>query len=163
MDGSILKTFDYLNNNGFVNLWPKPTLLAFQIIAVYAVFEATLQLLLPGQTVYGPISPTGHRPVYKVSFSLSLSLSFSLSLKSVYTCMQSNHTIFIGVFNTGRDNSSWSCTVFDVKMFRDKLGGKTRLKLIFLSSLWGKTRQKPKFLFITKPQHNFYFQFSHVI
>jgi hypothetical protein len=87
MDGSILKTFDYLNNNGlqgFVNLWPKPTLLAFQIIAVYAVFEATLQLLLPGQTVYGPISPTGNRPVYKVCVSLSLSLFF---------CMQSNHTI----------------------------------------------------------------------
>ncbi|RHN62816.1 putative 7-dehydrocholesterol reductase [Medicago truncatula] len=32
MDGSILKTSDYLNNNGlqgFLNLWPKPTLLSF--------------------------------------------------------------------------------------------------------------------------------------
>ncbi|KEH28530.1 7-dehydrocholesterol reductase [Medicago truncatula] len=77
MDGSILKTFDYLNNNGlqgFVNLWPKPTLLSFQIIAVYAVFEATLQLLLPGETVYGPISPTGNRPVYKCERSCSSNL-----------------------------------------------------------------------------------------
>ncbi|XP_024638862.2 7-dehydrocholesterol reductase isoform X1 [Medicago truncatula] len=70
MDGSILKTFDYLNNNGlqgFLNLWPKPTLLSFQIIVVYAAFEALLQLLLPGETVYGPISPTGNRPFYKAN------------------------------------------------------------------------------------------------
>lgn len=71
-DGSILRTFDYLINNGlngFVDLWPKPTLLACKIIGVYAVFEAALQLFLPGHTVYGPISPSGNRPVYKVCFS----------------------------------------------------------------------------------------------
>lgn len=70
-DGSILQTFDYLKNNGvegFLHLWPKPTLLACKIIAVYGAFEAALQLLLPGETVYGPISPAGNRPIYKVNF-----------------------------------------------------------------------------------------------
>jgi 7-dehydrocholesterol reductase len=67
-DGSVLNTFYYLRDNGgFVNLWPKPTLLACKIIAVYGVFEAALQLLLPGKTVYGPISPAGNRPVYKAN------------------------------------------------------------------------------------------------
>ncbi|PNX90841.1 7-dehydrocholesterol reductase-like protein, partial [Trifolium pratense] len=69
-DGSVFNTFEYLNNNGlqgFLNLWPKPTLLACKIIAVYAAFEAALQLLLPGPTVYGPISPAGNRPVYKAN------------------------------------------------------------------------------------------------
>jgi 7-dehydrocholesterol reductase len=67
-DGSVLNTFYYLKDNGgFVNLWPKPTLLACKIIAVYGVFEAALQLLLPGKTVYGPISPAGNRPVYKAN------------------------------------------------------------------------------------------------
>jgi 7-dehydrocholesterol reductase len=66
-DGSVFNTFYYLNNNGFVNLWPKPTLVACKIIAVYGAFEAALQLLVPGQTVYGPISPAGNRPVYKAN------------------------------------------------------------------------------------------------
>ncbi|WJX48599.1 7-dehydrocholesterol reductase [Trifolium repens] len=67
-DGSVLNTFYYLRDNGgFVNLWPKPTLLACKIIAVYGAFEAALQLLLPGKTVYGPISPAGNRPVYKAN------------------------------------------------------------------------------------------------
>lgn len=82
-DGSVLNTFDYFRNNGlqgFVDLWPKPTLLACEIIAVYGVFEAALQLLLPGKTVYGPISPTGNRPVYKVRFSFSFFLLLFLKL-----------------------------------------------------------------------------------
>jgi 7-dehydrocholesterol reductase len=71
-DGSVLNTFDHLftNNNNetsLLNLWPTPTLLAFKIIAVYAAFQAALQLLLPGHTVYGPISPAGNRPVYKAN------------------------------------------------------------------------------------------------
>ena len=68
-DGSVLMTWDYLKQNGvegFINIWPRPTVIAWKIIGVYAAFEAALQLLLPGKRVVGPISPTGHRPVYKV-------------------------------------------------------------------------------------------------
>lgn len=68
-DGSILQTFDYLKSNGlqgFISIWPRPSLLACKIIGCYAVFEAALQLILPGKRVEGPISPSGNRPVYKV-------------------------------------------------------------------------------------------------
>lgn len=86
-DGSILETYDYLNHNGFqgfLRLWPKPTLFAFQIIAVYAAFEAALQLLLPGKTVYGPISPAGNRPVYKVDSNFSALFS---PVFFIYVCI----------------------------------------------------------------------------
>lgn len=69
-DGSVSETFHYLRQNGLqglLHIWPTPTPTACKIIAVYAAFEAALQLLLPGKTVYGPISPTGHRPVYKAN------------------------------------------------------------------------------------------------
>ena len=68
-DGSISQTFYYLKQHrlqGFIDIWPRPTATAWKIIVCYAAFEAALQLLLPGKRVEGPISPTGHRPVYKV-------------------------------------------------------------------------------------------------
>lgn len=69
-DGSVSQTWDYLKQHGlqgFINIWPRPTALAWKIIACYAAFEAALQLLLPGKTVEGPISPQGNRPIYKVT------------------------------------------------------------------------------------------------
>lgn len=74
-DGSILKTFNHLRENGLqglIDIWPKPTAIAGKLIICYAIFEAALQLLLPGKTVEGPISPTGHRPVYKVYGSYAI-------------------------------------------------------------------------------------------
>ncbi|RZC70783.1 hypothetical protein C5167_033961 [Papaver somniferum] len=67
-DGSVVQTFDYLKQNGlqgFVDIWPRPTAIAWKIIACYAAFEALLQLALPGKRVEGPISPAGNVPVYK--------------------------------------------------------------------------------------------------
>ncbi|KAI3840683.1 hypothetical protein MKW92_012671 [Papaver armeniacum] len=64
-DGSIVQTFDYLKQNGlqgFVDIWPRPTAIAWKIIACYAAFEALLQLALPGKRVEGPISPAGNVP-----------------------------------------------------------------------------------------------------
>ncbi|KAI7754265.1 hypothetical protein M8C21_033542 [Ambrosia artemisiifolia] len=69
-DGSILNTFNYLKEHGiegFVSIWPRPTAIAWKIIACYALFEAALQLWLPGKRVEGPISPTGNKPVYKAN------------------------------------------------------------------------------------------------
>lgn len=70
-DGSILQAFSYLRDHGlqgFIDIWPKPTPTACKLIATYAVFEAALQLFLPGKRVEGPISPAGNKPVYKVFF-----------------------------------------------------------------------------------------------
>ncbi|KAG2270345.1 hypothetical protein Bca52824_064900 [Brassica carinata] len=50
---------------GLINIWPRPTAIAWKIIFCYGAFEAALQLLLPGKRVEGPVSPTGNRPVYK--------------------------------------------------------------------------------------------------
>ncbi|KAF6138401.1 hypothetical protein GIB67_032905 [Kingdonia uniflora] len=69
-DGSISQTCDYLMQNGmqgFRDMWPKPTATAWKIIACYGVFEAVLQLFLPGKRFEGPISPEGNRPVYKAN------------------------------------------------------------------------------------------------
>lgn len=68
-DGSIIQTWENLKQQGLqglVNIWPRPTAIAWKIIAGYAAFEAALQLFLPGKRVEGPISPAGNRPVYKV-------------------------------------------------------------------------------------------------
>lgn len=68
-DGSVLQTYNYLKDNGLqglIDIWPRPTAIAGKIIICYALYEAALQLLLPGKRVQGPISPTGHIPVYKV-------------------------------------------------------------------------------------------------
>ncbi|KAI3858637.1 hypothetical protein MKW92_000426, partial [Papaver armeniacum] len=58
-DGSVVQTFDYLKQNGLqglVDIWPRPTAMAWKIIACYAAFEALHQLALPGKRVEGPIS-----------------------------------------------------------------------------------------------------------
>ncbi|KAF5953181.1 hypothetical protein HYC85_011125 [Camellia sinensis] len=69
-DGSISQALGYLRRHGlpgFINIWPKPTAIAWKMIACYAAFEAVLQLFLPGKRVEGPISPAGNRPVYKAN------------------------------------------------------------------------------------------------
>jgi 7-dehydrocholesterol reductase len=69
-DGSVLKTYEHLREHGLVEglkaIWPMPTAVAWKIIFGFGLFEAVLQLLLPGKRFEGPISPTGNVPVYKV-------------------------------------------------------------------------------------------------
>ncbi|GLT52456.1 hypothetical protein SLA2020_257960 [Shorea laevis] len=69
-DGSITQTGNYFKQHGlqgFILIWPKPTATAWKIIFCYGAFEAALQLFLPGKRVQGPMSPTGHCPVYKAN------------------------------------------------------------------------------------------------
>ncbi|KAJ0075003.1 hypothetical protein Patl1_34802 [Pistacia atlantica] len=69
-DGSIIQTFDYLRLHGlqgFVDIWPRPTVIAWKIIACYVAFEAALQLLLPGKRANGVAA-------YTVTLSTCLSL-----------------------------------------------------------------------------------------
>ncbi|KAI3840682.1 hypothetical protein MKW92_012670 [Papaver armeniacum] len=77
-DGSVVQTFDYLKQNGlqgFADIWPRPTAIAWKIIACYAAFEALLQLALPGKRVEGPISPAGNVPVYKANGMLAYAVT----------------------------------------------------------------------------------------
>lgn len=69
---------------GFRSIWPKPSAVAWKIIACFAAFEAILQLALPGQRVEGPISPTGNRPVYKVGKIDSIPWK---NLENNYSCI----------------------------------------------------------------------------
>ncbi|GJN21023.1 hypothetical protein PR202_gb08468 [Eleusine coracana subsp. coracana] len=68
-DGSVVKTYEYLRDHGVVeglkSIWPVPTLIAWKIIFGFGLFEAALQLLLPGKRFEGPVSPSGNVPVYK--------------------------------------------------------------------------------------------------
>nr|CAB3449745.1 unnamed protein product [Digitaria exilis] len=69
-DGSVVKTYEHLREHGVVEglkaIWPMPTVVAWKIIFGFGLFEAVLQLLLPGKRFEGPISPAGNVPVYKV-------------------------------------------------------------------------------------------------
>ncbi|KAF5197979.1 7-dehydrocholesterol reductase [Thalictrum thalictroides] len=77
-DGSVVQTWNYLNQQGlqgFKDLWPIPTAIAWKIIAAFAAFEALLQLFLPGKRVEGPISPMGNQPVYKANGVLAYAVT----------------------------------------------------------------------------------------
>ncbi|CAD7699090.1 unnamed protein product [Ostreobium quekettii] len=52
---------------GVIGLLPSPTRAAWIYFAVFGIFEAALQLLLPGKTTYGPVTPKGNVPVYKAN------------------------------------------------------------------------------------------------
>lgn len=85
-DGSLSQTWQNFKEQGlqgFINICPKPTYIACKIIFCYGVYEAALQLLLPGKRVEGPISPTGKRPVYKVRYIVVLSYWKRLTYVSV--------------------------------------------------------------------------------
>ncbi|CAN6452710.1 unnamed protein product [Victoria cruziana] len=77
-DGSVSIAFNYFKQNGLqglTSIWPKPTVIAWKIIACFAAFEAVLQLALPGERVEGPISPAGNRPVYKANGLLAYAVT----------------------------------------------------------------------------------------
>jgi 7-dehydrocholesterol reductase len=65
-----MKTYEHLWEHGVVEglkaIWPMPTVVAWKIIFGFGLFEAVLQLLLPGKRFEGPISPTANVPIYKV-------------------------------------------------------------------------------------------------
>ncbi|KAG8070646.1 hypothetical protein GUJ93_ZPchr0006g46439 [Zizania palustris] len=70
-DGSVMRTYEHLRDHGLVEglkaIWPMPTMVAWKIIFGFGVFEAALQLLLPGKRFEGPVSPAGNVPVYKAN------------------------------------------------------------------------------------------------
>ncbi|BBN01504.1 7-dehydrocholesterol reductase [Marchantia polymorpha subsp. ruderalis] len=67
-DGSFMNLGKFIAKSGFSgfwSIWPRPTWTACKIILGFGAFEALLQVALPGEEYLGPLSPTGHRPVYK--------------------------------------------------------------------------------------------------
>lgn len=47
--------------------WPAPSLVALEIFAVWALVQGVLLVLLPGRTHYGPVTPMGEQPRYKLN------------------------------------------------------------------------------------------------
>jgi 7-dehydrocholesterol reductase len=79
-DGSVVQTYQHLRDHGLLeglrSIWPMPTVVAGKIILGFALFEAALQLLLPGKRFEGPVSPSGNVPVYKVGCRHIFGLDF---------------------------------------------------------------------------------------
>ena len=66
-DGSVVSLARALSLDTLAREWPRPSLAALQIIAVFALLEAVLLVALPGKEHRGPITPAGNRPVYKLN------------------------------------------------------------------------------------------------
>src|SRR4051812_24312343 len=66
-DGSLYKFITTIDWPTLVSEWPGPSLIAAKIIGIFALFEAILMVALPGKTHYGPVTPTGNRPSYKLN------------------------------------------------------------------------------------------------
>lgn len=69
-DGSVT---EFVRQEGWTELlehYPMPSFEAWTPIAVFGIFQAILQLCLPGTTVYGPVTPKGNTSVYKVQFHI---------------------------------------------------------------------------------------------
>ena len=71
-DGSFLKLFERLTENGFVNgiakVWSDINIaspVAVYVILCYCLFALTLMIILPGPRAEGPVTPKGNTPVYK--------------------------------------------------------------------------------------------------
>src|SRR5262249_36049334 len=64
-DGSILAFVRGANLDEIVREWPRPSLVAAEIIGAFAVLEAVLLVAIPGKLHLGPVTPAGNRPRYK--------------------------------------------------------------------------------------------------
>lgn len=80
LQGSLLQAWYLILEQGFFSFiyqiwkpvfWGSPT--AWAIIAIFALFELLLMRILPGKTVYGPITPKGNIPKYKKNGVLAFS------------------------------------------------------------------------------------------
>lgn len=77
-------------------MWPTPSPAAWRIIASFGALEAALQLLTPGKTVQGPVTPRGNIPIYTANgvqrYLLTLVLmgvgwlTGTVDLAAVYDC-----------------------------------------------------------------------------
>lgn len=69
LDGSAANFWKYWKTYGLAGvhkIWPMPSLYGLKLIVGFGVLEALLQLYVPGERYFGPISPAGYRALYKV-------------------------------------------------------------------------------------------------
>ena len=67
LDGSLLRLLSAEGLAAIGQHFPVPSWAAARIIVVFAAFELGLLTLLPGKIYEGPVTPTGHRPRYKLN------------------------------------------------------------------------------------------------
>lgn len=111
--GSLLKMLEFALQEGFVATWWKvwgPVMfgspLAWTILAVFASVQIAMMLLLPGEVIYGPLTPRGHIPKYKshgfLSFVLTVTMFFlSTSVLKLFpaTIIYDNFGELLGALN----------------------------------------------------------------
>lgn len=66
-EGSLMQFFASANLDTIAPLVPRPTWRAARILMLWAALQALLMVLLPGKTHYGPVTPMGNRPRYKLN------------------------------------------------------------------------------------------------
>ena len=85
LDGSFLELFRFLGDKGIFQgiyeiwapvFWGSAT--AWKIIVIFAVAQIIFMKILPGKTVYGPVTPNGYTPRYKQNGFLSFLTSLFL-------------------------------------------------------------------------------------
>jgi 7-dehydrocholesterol reductase len=67
LDGSLLQLLTSEGLATVVREFPSPSWLAVKMIVLFGGFELVLLELLPGRWHEGPVTPTGHRPRYKLN------------------------------------------------------------------------------------------------
>jgi 7-dehydrocholesterol reductase len=67
LDGEVSRLFSREGLDAIVTHFPRPSLVATQIIVAFVVFEALLLKALPGAEFFGPITPAGNRPRYTLN------------------------------------------------------------------------------------------------
>ena len=64
-DGSIAQFAQAVTWDSLLAEWPLPTFKAGAYLGAFALLEAALLIMLPGETFQGPVTPMGNRPTYK--------------------------------------------------------------------------------------------------
>lgn len=67
LDGSLLRLLTADGVSTIVHHFPLPSWMAVKVIVIFSAFELALLELLPGKIHEGPVTPTGHRPRYKLN------------------------------------------------------------------------------------------------
>src|SRR4051794_7136435 len=65
--GSLLEFLRTITLAEFAARFPLPSLAAVEIIAVWLLLQVVLLVGLPGKEHYGPVTPAGNRPRYKLN------------------------------------------------------------------------------------------------
>jgi 7-dehydrocholesterol reductase len=83
-DGSVLTFWKSIDWPTFVALCPRPTWAAVRMLFVFGVLEALLLVLVPGKIHYGPVTPTGNRPRYRMNGLAAWVITHGVLLLAAY-------------------------------------------------------------------------------